>query len=267
MSTKPANSRIARRLFTPSSGRSHEIASTETQNEQIMSTHAKTFSFAARFLPADKRGDTTVFYAFCRTVDDLVDEPFPGRSESGIRRDLDAWRTWLTGSRSSTGPIEPLASQLVEVIERHAIPLVHLLDLLDGLESDLDPAAFDDESELRDYCFRVASTVGLGMAHILGATSEAAFDAAADLGAAMQLTNILRDVGEDISSGRFYLPKNTLAEFGLTRSDLRDLWLAGEGPDYRLRRLMRYEIAHARDLYQRGVAGIWLLPPDSACRF
>ena len=79
----------------------------------------------------------------------------------------------------------------------------------------------------------------------------------------MQRTNILRDVGEDVSSGRFYLPINTLAEFGLSRDDLHELWLAGDGPDYRMRRLMRHEIACARDLYQRGVAGVWLLPPDS----
>ncbi len=263
MSTKPARLRVARQRSTSNAVRQIENQSPESQHQQIMSTHAKTFSFAARFLPPEKRADTTVFYAFCRTVDDLVDEPGPGRTESSIRSELDAWRTWLTGSRSSAGPIEPLASQLAEAIERHAIPVVHLLDLLDGLESDLVPAAFDDEAELRDYCYRVASTVGLGMAHILGATSEPALDAAADLGAAMQLTNILRDVGEDVSFGRFYLPKNTLVEFGLSRSELRELWLAGNGPDYRVRRLMRHEIAHARDLYQRGVAGIWLLPPDA----
>jgi phytoene synthase len=142
--------------------------------------------------------------------------------------------------------------------------VIHLLDLLDGLESDLDPVAFAEESELRRYCYSVASTVGLGMARILGATSDDALVAATDLGAAMQRTNILRDVGEDLSFSRIYLPKNTLSRFDLTQQSLRVLWRRGQGPDERLRRLMRAEIAKTRELYQRGMAGIWLLPAD--CR-
>ncbi len=235
----------------------------ETPIAQSLATHARTFSFAARFLPAEKREATTVFYAFCREVDDLVDEPEPGRSRQMVRAELDAWRSWLTGPRTSAGPREPLASELARVIERYAIPVGYLLDLLDGLEADLEPAALQSESDLRHYCYQVASTVGLGMAHILGATSDAALGAASDLGAAMQLTNVLRDVGEDLSFGRIYLPKNTLAKFDLGHDSLRDLWRAGNGPDDRYRAVMRSEIARARDLYQHSMPGIWLLPADS----
>ncbi len=238
-------------------------ATTVGDIEQLMRTHARTFSFAARFLPPEKRAATTVLYAFCRAVDDLVDEPVPGRTDDDVRSELQAWRDWLTGPRNLTAPLEPLGRELARVIERYAIPVTHLLDLLDGLESDLNPVEFVDDTELERYCYRVASTVGLGMAHVLGATSEVALSAAADLGAAMQLTNILRDVGEDLSFGRVYLPKNTLAHFGLTSTDLRDLHDQQQGPDDRLSKVMRAEIAHARQLFQRGLPGIWLLPADS----
>jgi phytoene synthase len=240
-----------------------ELQSGRDSIDSTMTTHARTFSFAARFLPHEKRIATTVLYAFCREVDDLVDEPAPGRTESDVRNELDAWRSWLSGPRTAAGPREPLASQLAEVIERYAIPIRYLLDLLAGLESDIGPRALEDEAELHRYCYQVASTVGLGMAHILGATSDAALQAAADLGAAMQLTNILRDVGEDVSLCRFYLPKKSLVPYRLDHDDLKKLWQSGHGPDDRFRALMRTEISRARDLYQQGMPGIWLLPTDS----
>ena len=265
MSTKlkSANRSVNSLTLAPSdSGFVPRVGSRESIDE-LMATHARTFSFAARFLPEEKRAATTVFYAFCREVDDLVDEPMPGKTEHAVRQEFEAWRVWLTGSRTSAGPREPLARELSRVIDQYVIPIGHLLDLLDGLEADLEPVAFEEESELRQYCYHVASTVGLGMAHILGATSDSALEAAADLGAAMQLTNILRDVGEDLSLGRIYLPKSSLVQFDLTHESLQELWKSGDGPDERFRALMRAEIARAHDLFQRSMPGIWLLPSDS----
>ncbi len=235
----------------------------EASIRQSMTVNARTFSLAARFLPPEKRAATTVLYAFCREVDDLVDEPVPGRTKTDVRATLDTWQSWLTSDRTAKGPSEPLASELARVIARYGIPVQYLIDLLDGLRMDLEPVAFEDEAELRRYCYGVASTVGLGMAHVLGATSDAALRAAADLGAAMQRTNILRDVGEDLSFGRLYLPKNTLVQFDLTHHALLDLWRSNSGPDEHFRALMRDEVARTRALYQQGMPGIWLLPSDS----
>ena len=253
MSTKPA---ISSTVQT-------SIVDSDASIRQSISVHARTFSFAARFLPPEKRAATTVLYAFCREVDDLVDEPVPGRSRMDVRAALDAWECWLTGDRRMIGPSEPLAGELAAVIDQYGIPVQYLVDLLEGLRTDLEPVEFQDEAELRRYCYCVASTVGLGMAHILGATSDAALSAAADLGAAMQRTNILRDVGEDLFFGRVYLPKNTLGDFNLTRQDLDKMLRSNSGPDQRLRALMRDEVAKTRALYQQGMPGIWLLPSDS----
>ncbi len=254
MSTKPALPSMLRSVS----------ADPDASIQQSMSVHARTFSFAARFLPPEKRAATTVLYAFCREVDDLVDEPVPGRSKMDVVKELDAWQSWLEGGRAWAGPREPLAGELSAVIAEYGVPIQHLIDLLDGLRMDLEPVAFEEEVELHRYCYHVASTVGLGMAHVLGATSDAALKAAADLGAAMQRTNILRDVGEDLSFGRLYLPKNTLGQFDLTHADLLKLRESGSGPDERFRALMREEVARTRALYHQAMPGIWLLPSD--CR-
>ena len=230
---------------------------------RLMAKHARTFNFAARFLPAEKRRAAIALYAFFRSLDDLVDQPVAVLNTQQVQREFDAWRHWLTEGRSAPGPREPLAREVSAVIDRYEIPVVHFLDLLDGLESDLGAIDFEDDVDLRAYCYRVASTVGLAMSHVLGARSAAALSAAADLGMAMQLTNILRDVGEDLSLGRIYLPKSSLVCYKLSRQSLSELWLAGHGPDDRLRALMAEEIARARGLYTRGIAGIWLLPADS----
>jgi phytoene synthase len=231
---------------------------------QLMARHARTFSFAARFLPAETRRSVFALYAFCRTVDDLVDERGPGWDAVAVRHELDAWRAWLGSDRNGPGPREPLASDLDKVIERYAIPVDYLTALLDGLESDLERRELQDFPELRLYCYRVASTVGLAMAHVMGATSPAALAAAEEIGIAMQLTNILRDVGRDLASGHVYLPKSELARFDLSTEDLLRLYRNGRGPDGRFRALMHYQIERAHAHYQHGTPGIWLLPPD--CR-
>lgn len=227
-----------------------------------MAEHARTsFNFAARFLPPEQRSPATTLYGFFRTVDDLVDERDEEASEDCIRAELNDWRAWLAMPCLIPAPNEPLASDLALVIERHRIPASVFLDLLDGVESDLGPRAISDEDDLEAYCFQVASTVGIAMAHVLGATSKPALQAAEHLGAAMQLTNILRDVGEDLDAGRIYLPEEELNRWGLTQDDL---WiLRRTGPDPRFRRFMRGQIERANELYEVGINGIWYLPPES----
>ncbi|MDQ4043864.1 MAG: squalene/phytoene synthase family protein [Chloroflexota bacterium] len=229
-----------------------------------MATHARTsFNFAARFLPAAERRSAIDLYAFFRTLDDLVDDARPEQTNV-IVTELDAWRDWLTTDRRGSGPREPLASNLARVIDSHTIPTEIFLHMLDGLESDLGGREIESDTELQAYCYQVASTVGYAMAHVLGATSPQALSAAEHLGAAMQLTNVLRDVGEDLDSGRVYLPRQTLDHHGLCREDLLRMQHDG-GPDERFQALMRAYIAQARAMYDASMAGIWRLPGD--CRF
>jgi phytoene synthase len=151
---------------------------------------------------------------------------------------------------------------LRDLIAEHQLPTSYLLGLLNGLASDLDPVQMVDFTALRRYCFLVAGTVGLAMAHLLGARQPEALAAAAELGIAMQLTNILRDLGSDLRVGRCYLPADELARFGYTGERLLAEALSGHVRDD-FRALMRFQIDRVRQHYARGLAGVLLLPPEA----
>jgi phytoene synthase len=232
--------------------------------EQVLATHARTsFNFAARFLPPPQRRAATDLYAFFRTLDDLVDESLPAHAAS-IRAELDAWRAWFDGSLRGRAPREPLGHDLARAVDAWRVPVQLFQHMLDGLESDLGPRELESDAELHTYCYQVASTVGCAMAHVLGATSPTALSAAERLGHAMQLTNILRDVGEDLDAGRVYLPRTLLAEHGLCRDDLLRMRHDQRGPDERYRTLLGGQVARAHALYAQAIPAIWLLP--SECR-
>ena len=230
----------------------------------LLADRARSFAFAARFLPREHREAVVVLYAFCRTVDDLADEPPPGLAPADVRARLLTWRAWLG---DPTGPTRPepaaLARALGVVIERYDIPRPFLLALLDGVESDLEPVRVADFAELRRYAMRVAGSVGLAMCGVLGASGPAALVAAAELGIAMQLTNILRDVGGDLRRDRVYLPADELARFGYSAERLRADLLAGAEPSADLRALLGFQVARAREYYARSLEGVWYLPPDT----
>ena len=232
--------------------------------EQLLAAHGKTFHFATRFFPPRYRQAVVSLYAFFRTLDDLVDERTPAWQANEVRRELEAWQIWFEHDLSSAAPREPLGHTLAALIQEYAIPMPLFLDFLAGLISDIAPQEVQSFHELYQYCYRVAGTVGLAMAHVLGNNSEQALIAAKDLGIAMQLTNILRDVGGDLATNRLYLPLDELECFDLTPSSLRQLYLAQQGPDERFCALMRAQIARARRYYTAGLHGILLLRPD--CR-
>lgn len=238
------------------------LADAAAARTALMRTHAQTFYFAARFLPATVREAVVTLYAFCRYADDLVDEArTPGEREQA-RRELAAWRGWLWDGARGPCPNPAIGHPLGEVLQEHCVPLHYLLDLIAGVESDLDGVTIRNFAELRRYCYRVASTVGLSMAHILEARSSRALAAAEELGVAMQLTNILRDVGADLALGRVYLPTEELAAFQCDTAHLRTLTDRGRGPDRRFRALMRFQVERAYFQYERGLEGIPLLPRD-----
>jgi phytoene synthase len=234
------------------------------QVEQLFATHGKTFHFASRFFPQKIRPAIVTLYAFFRTLDDLVDERASGWQAEAVVRELDAWQEWFLLGCASAAPREPLGARLAAVLAQFDVPLALFQDFLCGQRSDLEPRVFADAQELLLYCYQAAGTVGLALAHVLGTRSEQALRAARHLGIAMQLTNILRDVGRDLAYGRIYLPQDELARFSSSSAHLSQLYQEKQGPDERFRELMRYQIRRARLFYMQGLHGCWLLPRN--CR-
>ena len=214
-------------------------------------TRASKSNLALAFvaLPPDRRADITVFYAWCRVIDDIGDEP--GRSVAERQATLERWKHALRGPM----PDEPsLAPAVRAIITKHQLALDHFLEIIAGVEMDLAATTYATWEELRLYCYRVASAVGLVSIAIFGCREAASRDYAINLGLALQLTNILRDVGEDWrNGGRIYLPREDLARFHYALADLA----AGQRNDAFLA-LMRFEAARAREFYAAAVAA---LPP------
>jgi phytoene synthase len=232
--------------------------------EHLLATHGRTFHFAARFFPPILRRPITTLYAFFRTLDDLVDEPGEDNQSEGVREELYAWQAWFQAAGPCVAPREPLGERLARVIVDYHIPTGIFLDFLAGLAKDLEPQEMLNFAEMEHYCYGVAGTVGRAMAHVMGATSDQALHAAESLGIAMQLTNILRDVGSDLTANRLYLPRDELARFGSSRAHMCQLMQLQRGPDARFRALMRHQSARASGYYMQSMPGIWLLPPE--CR-
>ncbi|HEU4719978.1 MAG TPA: phytoene/squalene synthase family protein [Gemmatimonadaceae bacterium] len=233
------------------------------QCRQIVRTHARTFWLASHFLSPEKRRSAYALYAFCRVADDLVDlSASAPRSETALR--LDEYRRALREALAGR-PVGPVFRELHRAVTLHGVPSAVLHELLEGLAVDCAPSHYTTWPELYRYCEGVASTVGEMCTHVFGVTGgdevrRRALTHARILGVAMQLTNILRDVGEDARKGRCYLPEVDLAQFDLTRDDV----LRGLRPtDPRWRALMAFEIARARSLYASAMPGIALLAPDS----
>ena len=250
-------------IETPVPSQSVPVAESNV-DEWILATHGRTFHFASRFLAPRVRRDVITLYAFFRTLDDLVDIPVEGRSIEDVRIELDAWKSWFLGGRSFAAPREPLGSRLADVLAKHCVPTSIFLDFLDGMAFDLEPQQISSFRELYGYCYQVAGTVGLAITHILGVHSGQALTAAENLGIAMQLTNILRDIGGDLALSRIYLPQEDLERFDCTSEHLAQLYRKQHCDD-RFRALMRFQVARAHYYYVRGMSGIWLLPRE--CRF
>ena len=214
--------------------------------EAITAASGSNLALALRVLPRGRRADMRVFYAFCRLVDDLADEP--GLSFEERHAGLQAWKDAL--STNSTRDHEPpLARTLREVFARHAVPLEWAADVVQGCEMDLVGTRYRTWEELRQYCYRVASAVGLVSARIFGGQDCDVY--AEELGLALQLTNILRDSAEDFSmSTRVYLPEEDLLRFGVEPGS----WVKSEPPGWRA--LMQFQVARARKHYAAAIASL-----------
>jgi phytoene synthase len=193
-------------------------------------------AFALNILPKDRREDMVVFYAFCRTMDDIADDP--GIDVSARAAVLRSWREGLEKGFSNP---EEFEREVVEMRDRNHVPNDLLLAIIDGCEMDLKPQRFGAWSDLEQYTWKVACTVGLVSVRLFGCQDPAADRYAVALGHALQLTNILRDIEEDLSNGlRIYLPLADLSRFQYTERDL-----VGRVHDGRFLALMEYEAGRA----------------------
>jgi phytoene synthase len=184
----------------------------------VLRRSGSSFALPIRLRPEAKRRGTTALYAFCRQADDIVDD---AADAATARRTLDAFQADVEAAIAGDEPRDPVLRALADTVRRFAIPAVYVRDILDGVRMDLDRVTYDTFPQLEEYCRRVASAVGLAAIHIWGYRSAAAIDAGHQCGLAFQLTNILRDVPEDLGRGRIYLPAAEMQACGCTADDLR----------------------------------------------
>lgn len=218
--------------------------------------NAKSFYFASIALPREKKRAAYAVYAFCRYADDLVDKAGAGKGvDAALVRLGDDFDEIM---RQPVGRL-PFAPAFAWAVRRYGLEKTPFLLLLKGVAMDLGPVRIADWAALRDYCYHVASVVGLIMARIFELRDERGREHAIELGIAMQLTNIIRDVGEDFRLGRVYLPADELAAHGVTDDDLTRA--SASDP---LKTLLGVQIARAREYYDRSEAGIPLLADDGS---
>jgi phytoene synthase len=205
------------------------------------------FYYAFLTLPRRRRDALYAVYAFCRTVDDIADlGDERGVDRAAQRTELERWRRDVARCYEPGGrPEHPIAAGLARAVSEFAIPREALLAIIDGVEMDLDQVRYETAEDLYPYCYRVASAVGLCCIEIFGYTDPRAREYAVNLGTALQLTNIMRDVGADARAGRVYVPQEDLRKFGVTTDDLR----AGRYSDEFVS-LMRHQAARARQFYR-----------------
>jgi len=225
--------------------------------------HAKTFYMATRFLPNHKQRGIFAIYALCRYVDDLVDEAEDlmekqALSKSDIKDRLELWKQKLQDTYHGYSHDNAILIAFSDVLKRYHIPIEMPFELMEGVCTDLYKRRYQTFDEVYDYSFKVASIVGLMTSQVFGYKSREALGYAVDLGIAMQLTNILRDVGEDLQKNRIYLPKEDLSKFGVTEQDLFDHRL-----NENVKALLEFQIRRARQYYRRSEKGIALLSSDS----
>lgn len=213
------------------------------------------FAWAFATLPRDARRSIRVFYAFSRVLDDAVDAGGPEGSRIDARRArLDALRAELDRAWAGAAT-EPVFVALADVARRFGIDRALCDELVVGVAMDLDTRRYATFADTRRYCYRVASVVGLVCLRLFGCHDPAAEAPAVDLGLAMQLTNICRDVGEDLARDRIYLPQDELERFGVREAALR-----GGVVDDAFRACLAFQVARAREHFARGRALLPLLP-------
>jgi phytoene synthase len=206
---------------------------------KITRTSKSNLALAFISLGRERRRDITTFYAFCRVIDDIADDVDLGVEEK--RRRLSEWRESLRRARPNESTF---ADDVGRLMEKYALTPEMLEEIIAGVEMDLSIKRYQTFEELRVYCYRVASAVGLVSIEIFGYRNPACKEYAIQLGLALQMTNIIRDVGKDLHAGRIYLPQEDLARFNYSEKELQN-----RQHDDRFVRLMQFEAARAREFF------------------
>nr|CAD6595630.1 phytoene/squalene synthase family protein [Rhizobium sp. Khangiran2] len=236
------------------------IASSET----AIAEGSQSFAAAARLFDQRTRQDAVMLYAWCRHCDDVIDGQVLGHAQkddfrSGQQQRLDLLRLQTAAALRGDRVDDPVYEALRIVVERHRIPARHPEELLAGFEMDVRNRSYASISDTLDYCYHVAGVVGVMMAMIMGVRDAETLDRACDLGLAFQLTNIARDVVDDLHAGRLYLPADVLARHGVVNPDPDDM---AQRPALHSAALELLELAEA--YYASAYAGLAFLPPRSA---
>jgi 15-cis-phytoene synthase len=221
--------------------------SPEAYCEEKAAQSGSSFYYSFRFLPPERRRAITALYAFCREVDDVVDEV----ADPGVARLKLAWWRNEVAAVFGGAPQHPVALALVPVVAAFRLPEEHFQAVIDGMTMDIEQNRYLDFATLERYCHRVAGVVGLMSAEIFGYQEPATREYARDLGVAFQLTNIIRDVGEDARRGRIYLPQDELERHGVTAADL---FQRRATPAFVA--LMAHQAARARAFYARALSAL-----------
>ena len=224
---------------------------------KITAHYSKSFYFSAQMLPREQRWATFALYGFCRHCDNLIDTPRQ-RTETEILGEIQHLTEELQIAYNTGESQDPIIRAFILVAKAYGIPIAYPLDLLNGVAMDVQQTRYKTFDELSLFCYRVAAVVGLMMTHVLGYKDERAFGYAKQLGIAMQLTNILRDVKEDKEMGRLYIPQADLAQFGVTEQDIFN-----EKMTPQLRALMKFQVERADQYYTEAIPGISLLKTES----
>ncbi len=212
--------------------------------KQKAAQSGSSFTVSFIFLPKTQREAMTVLYAFCREVDDVVDEC----SDFGVAQTkLNWWKSEVASLYANT-PQHPVTKALQPVVTQFNLAQEHFLEIIDGMEMDLKFNRYEDFKQLQLYCYRVASVVGLLSAQIFGFKNRKTLKYAHDLGMAFQLTNIIRDVGEDARKGRIYLPLDELKKAKVTEDDILQ---SRETPQFK--ELIEYQIERAESYYDKAL--------------
>ncbi len=228
------------------------LAAAYERCREITRYHSRTFFMASSLLPTGKREAVWALYAFCRITDDIVDA---GGAIEGRQAALERWRQVAMDPHPPAG--SPVALAWADARARFNIPSGYAEQLIDGVARDLSQDRYETFTDLADYSYGVASTVGLMAMHIIGFESMEALPYAVRLGVALQLTNILRDVVQDWRNGRLYLPLEELHAFGISEADIDAHNLNGPWREF-----MRYQIDRTRQLYTESWPGIAMLDRD-----
>jgi 15-cis-phytoene synthase len=237
-----------------------EVRAALDECREIITKGSKSFSLAARLFDPQTRDAAFFLYGWCRYCDDQVDEAGRSGNRDELDRRLKALREKTASAFSLEPQREPVFVALQYIVHRYGIPAHYAIELIEGMAMDVRGTRYANLRELLLYCYRVAGTVGLMMSHVMGLREESALKHAADLGIAMQLTNIARDITEDAAMGRIYLPLSWLDEAKIVHDEI-----AAAANREKLAVITVRLLREAERYYRSGDAGLWYLSFRSAC--